>query len=113
MGFINIAYRCVLRPNGSWAPGSELTFIEGGQIRILPRLPAADSNLAFTTKEEAEAVSDATAREWCAKNYPGLPRAGGVVTPVWTEKARRRGRGRRALKQKPSVWQATLDGRSF
>jgi hypothetical protein len=49
-----------------------LTFIEGGQIRILPRLPAADSNLAFTTKEEAEAVSDATAREWCAKNYPGL-----------------------------------------
>jgi hypothetical protein len=71
MGHIRIAYRCELKPDGSWAPAFELTLIEGGQIRILPPLSAADPNLTFATKEEAEAASDATAREWCAQNYPG------------------------------------------
>jgi hypothetical protein len=36
-------------------------------------MSAADPNLTFPTKEEAEAASNAMAREWCAKNYPGWP----------------------------------------
>jgi hypothetical protein len=70
MGHIRIAYRCELRPDGSWAPAFELSLVEAGQIRILPRLSAADPHLTFATKEEAEAVSDATASAWCTNNYP-------------------------------------------
>jgi hypothetical protein len=74
MGHIRITYRCQLEPESRWTPAFELTLIEDGQIRqirVLPILSVADPNLTFATKEEAEAASDATARQWCAKNYPG------------------------------------------
>lgn len=71
MGQIRIAYRCERRQDETWAPAFELTLIEGGQIQVLPLMSAADPRLTFPTKEEAEAASEAMAREWCAKNYPG------------------------------------------
>ena len=70
---INIAYKCQLRPDGRWAPAFELTLIGDGEICALPIMSAADAELTFTTKEEAEAASDATARKWCVENYPGWP----------------------------------------
>jgi hypothetical protein len=73
MGQIRIAYRCQRRQDGTWSPAFELTLIEDGQIRILPIMSAADPRLTFVAKDEAEAASDAMAREWCAKNYPGWP----------------------------------------
>jgi hypothetical protein len=36
-------------------------------------MSAADPSLTFVAKDEAEAASDALAREWCAMNYPGWP----------------------------------------
>jgi hypothetical protein len=73
MGHIEIAYRCELTSDGLWVPAFELSLVEDGQIRILPPLFAADPDLTFRTKEQAEAYSDAAARDWCAKNYPGWP----------------------------------------
>jgi len=71
MGQVRIAYRCERRPNDRWAPAFELTLLEDGEMRPLPLMSAADPSLTFPTKAEAEAASDAMAREWCAKNYPG------------------------------------------
>ncbi len=42
-------------------------------MRALSPMSAADPDLTFPTKEEAEVASDAAAREWCAMNYPGWP----------------------------------------
>jgi hypothetical protein len=44
-------------------PGFELTLLDSGEYKT-PR-KFSDSDLTFPTKEEAEAASDATAREWC------------------------------------------------
>jgi hypothetical protein len=52
-------------------PGFELTLIEDGTRRVLPVIFAADPSLTFASRAGAEAISDAKAREWCAKNYPG------------------------------------------
>lgn len=71
MGHINLAYKCDRRSDGRWALAFQLTLIEGGEIRELPIMTAADLIPSFATKERAEAASDAIAREWCAKNYPG------------------------------------------
>jgi hypothetical protein len=71
MGYITIAYRCEQRPGGRWAPGFELTLLDGGEYKTPRKFSPIDSDLTFATKEEAEAASDATAREWCVDNYPG------------------------------------------
>lgn len=73
MDHIKIVYDCELRPNGSWAPAFELCVVQGGWIQNLPRLSAGDPNLTFPTKEQAEGYSDAAARKWCSRNYPGWP----------------------------------------
>jgi hypothetical protein len=52
-------------------PGFEVTLVEDGKRRVLPVILAADPSLTFASQAGAEAVSDAKAREWCAKNYPG------------------------------------------
>jgi hypothetical protein len=44
-----------------------------GWYLMLPPLSAADSDLTYATKAEAEAATDAAARHWCDKNYPGWP----------------------------------------
>jgi hypothetical protein len=54
-------------------PGAPRETIQVFLVRILPPLFAADPDLTFRTKEQAEAYSDAAARDWCAKNYPGWP----------------------------------------
>ncbi|MGB6562719.1 MAG: hypothetical protein WBE69_08955, partial [Candidatus Binataceae bacterium] len=71
MRHITVAYKCEHRPDGRWAPGFELTLVDSGEYKTPRKFSAVDSNLTLPTKEEAEAASDATAREWCADNYPG------------------------------------------
>jgi len=73
MGQIRIAYKCQRRHNGTWAPAFELTLLEDADMRVLPLMSTADPALTFPTKKEAEAASDAAAREWCAMNHPGWP----------------------------------------
>jgi hypothetical protein len=70
---INIVYKCQRTPDGDWAPAFEVTVIQGGEMLTTRTMSAIDSRLTFATKQEAEAASDATAREWCAENYPGWP----------------------------------------
>ena len=68
---ITIVYKCEQRTNGRWAPGFELLVFRDGRLKSVHPHSSADPNLTFATKEEAEAASDATAREWCVDNYPG------------------------------------------
>jgi len=70
---ITIVYKCEPRPNGKWAPGFELLVFRDSRLEAVHPRSAVDPNLTFATKEEAEAASDAMARQWCSENYPDLP----------------------------------------
>jgi hypothetical protein len=73
MQYIRIVHKARRIPNGSWAPAFHLRVVEGNLIRTLGPFSATNSNLTFLTKERAEQWGEATAKEWCARNYPGWP----------------------------------------
>lgn len=71
---IIVVSRCDRRTRlGGWIPAFRLCIVEGSLLRLLPEFSAATPGLTFLTRTAAEWWGERQAREWCSRNYPGLP----------------------------------------
>ena len=72
--YIRIVRRCERRTRlGGWLPAFRLCIVDDGLLQVLPEFSTANRTLTFLTRAAAESWSEMRAREWCRKNYPGLP----------------------------------------
>jgi hypothetical protein len=73
-GYIRIVRRCERRRGpGRWLFELRLCIVEGSVLRVLREFFSPNPNLLFPTRVAAKWRVERQARDWCTRNYLGLP----------------------------------------